>query len=162
MCVSPVVRHRRYASQGAESLFLKTSAGAALMVSTNKMTFLLERKFKTWLSDAICHSSDSFIHVWVLCGFPPHGTVLSHQLPVPLSSSLSLKMETYLAVHQLFHEKCVALVWRLLAFWHMRVDTWRRDSLARWGQRPTKGRLFECHIFICLHPYLTQSFFSVW
>lgn len=92
MCVFLGVRHKRYVSQVAESLSVLTSAGAAHMVSTNKMTNILAgKKFKTWLSDAICHSSDSFF-MSECCGFSPHGTVLS---PTASASPLSEDGDTF-------------------------------------------------------------------
>lgn len=54
-----------------------TSAGAAFMVSTNEMTNILSgKKFNRRLSDAICHSSDSFF-MSECGGFSPRGTILS-------------------------------------------------------------------------------------
>lgn len=138
-----------------------TSAGAALLASTNKMTGILAgKKFNTWLSDAICHSSDSFFMSWMWWVFP-HMAQSSHQLPV----RLSLKMETHLAVHQLFHKKMCCS--RLAA-----PGTLAHDPVVEGGHLAAgfpckvgsgtyKGRLFGCQIFNCLHPCLKQSFFSV-
>lgn len=140
------------------SLSVLTSAGAALMVSTNKMTSILAgKKFNTWLSDAICHSSDSFF-MSECGGFSPYGPVLSPTASTSLS--LSLKMETRLAVHQLFHEKmCFS---RLAAPGILAHDhVVEGGPLAAGFPCKVGPGLFWCHIFNCLHPCLTRSFFSV-
>lgn len=109
---------------------------------------LAAKKSNTWGSDAICHSTDSFVSLWV-AGFPPHGTAF------PLSEN----GDTHGGSPAVW-QKCPAPVWRLLS-WHLwptilwsRVDTSRRDSLARRGMEA--GR-FECHIFGCLHSCLAQA-----
>lgn len=93
-----------------------------------------------------------------MMGFP-HMAQSSHQLPVPLSSSL--KMETCLAVHQLFDQK-----WKELLMsggsWHFGIWScgwgWTLSS-----RIPSQGGAWdlrkECHIYDCLLWCLTPSFF---
>lgn len=103
-------------------------------------------KFNMWLF--WCHLPFHwflFFYVWVWWVFPTWRSPLNNCQCLSHSLSLSVKMETCLAVHQLFDKKMFLLSsggsWHF-GTWSLRwsVDTQRQDSLARWGPRGTLRR----------------------
>lgn len=103
-------------SQAAESLFF-----GHLDISWCSWSILAgERNSICDFSDAICHSTDSFFLCLSLVGFP-HMAQPSQQLPVPLSLTLSLCEDGDMlgGSPAVWQKNVLALVWRLLAFWHV-------------------------------------------